>query len=385
MTSEIHLLIIWSEATTALGKIIADVSKFFETIEQVDVTWSEQNFSKNLSRFYGENLPRGSLKEKHCGTGTFRVIIVKDNNPEYQVRETSKGRKLVNCKLFDAKQRYRSWTLGGHKVHATDSIVESKSQLSMLLGYDYESLLSWPFEGRLIEHKKDLVGSSGWGGLKDIFVEANKCCNYVVMRNYETLENEVDALHPDIDVLCDDRALFVRLINGVATTGKSYRVQYYVYIRAKKVFFDVRSIHDNYYDEKWSREILRSRSFRDGFFVPSPQNHFFSLLYHALLHKRELTQEYSDRLNAIFHLRNTDSVTPLIEGEWVGFLAGFMDKHDYKFVEPSDLTVYWNYRLIENVSFQNISQSRKKLDSKRELIQQMKKGLQRVLKRLGII
>jgi len=385
MTHEVHLLIIWSKARYALDRITADVNKYFEVFEHVEVTWSENNFSKNLSRFYGENLPKGSVKERHCGTGAFRLIIVKDKHPKYQVRETSKGRKLVNCNLFDAKQRYRSWTSGGHKVHATDNTVESKSQLSMLLGYDYASLMSSPFEGRFIKHEEDLVGSTGWRELKDIFVEVNKCCNYVVMRNYESLDEEVHALHPDIDVLCDDSELFVRLINGVATTDKSYRAQYYVYIGAKKVFFDVRSVDDNYYDEKWSREILRSKSIYNVFFVPSIQNHFFSLIYHALLHKRGLTQEYSDRLNTMFYLADIDSAPPLIEEEWISLLAEFMDQHGYDFIEPLDLTVYWNYRLIENISVQNISVARKKLHRRRKLAQQVKNKLKRLLRWLGAI
>jgi len=384
MTPEIHLFIIWSNGLHALDQVYADISNSFDVIEQLDVTWSKSKFSENLSRFYGENLPRGSFKEKHCGSDKFRVVIVKDLCPEYQVRKTSKGRRLVNCHVFDAKQLYRLWTLGGHKVHATDNIAESKYQLSMLFGYDYEILMAKPLNSWLSIWKNDLVGSFGWETIESVFLEANKCCNYVVMRNYEKLENEVDALHPDIDVLCDDRGLFVRMINGIPTTNSPYRAQYYVYVGIKKIFFDVRSVNDNYYDARWSRDILRSRSSYNNLYVPSKKNYFFSLIYHALLHKSELTQDYSDRLTNMFYEQYHELASPSTEMEWVSFLVEFMDKQGYLFVEPRDLTVYWNYWLIENLKAPKLSTLREKSEMKKRFKQKLKDKVSSFLRMLPI-
>ena len=382
MKSEIHLFIIWSEGLYALDEINIDISLSFRVVKQVDITWSKDRFSENLSRFYGESLPKNSFKEKHCGSDTFRVIVVKDLNPKYQVRQTSKGNKLVNSNLFDAKQKYRLWTGGGHKIHATDSVQESLFQLPLLLGDDYNSLLSLKVTDDLIEHKHDLIGSSGWQSIEQIFTEVNKCCNYVVMRNYESLEDEIDALHPDIDILCDDRLLFVRMINGIPTTDKVYRAQYYVYVGAKKIFFDVRSVGDNYYDEKWSRDILRSRQLSKGLYIPSVDNYFFSLIYHALLHKTGITQEYTERLSIMFDNYDCNHNLPLVEDDWIDLLVSFMDKHGYIFVEPSDLTVFWNKKLIDKLSVQPISKARRRQEQLKKIKQIVKFNFKRVLKKI---
>ena len=78
---EIHLFIIWSKGIGQKDKILKDISENFTICSIYNTTWSENRFSNNLSRFYGENLPKNSNKEKHCGTDTFCCIIVKDNNP----------------------------------------------------------------------------------------------------------------------------------------------------------------------------------------------------------------------------------------------------------------------------------------------------------------
>jgi hypothetical protein len=138
---EIHLFIIWSKGIHKKKDILDDVESIFTICETYNVTWSKKNFSSNLSRFYGERLQRNSHKERHCGTDTFCCIVVKDENPVYEIRETSKGYQVVNKKLFDAKQLYRKWTGGGHKIHATDNIIESKVQLALLFGRDYKDYL----------------------------------------------------------------------------------------------------------------------------------------------------------------------------------------------------------------------------------------------------
>ena len=76
---DIHLFIIWSEGIDQKDKIVEAISENFTICSIYNTTWSENRFSNNLSRLYGENLPKNSNKEKHCGTDTFYCIIVKDN------------------------------------------------------------------------------------------------------------------------------------------------------------------------------------------------------------------------------------------------------------------------------------------------------------------
>ena len=170
MTNEIHLVIIWSKASDKKEKILNDLSNKFEILNQYLIGWDKADFSDNLSRFYGENLPKNSNKEKHCGIGDFYCVVVKDKNPIYDYRKTSKGDRIVNVNLFDSKQEYRKWSGGGHKIHATDNINESKLQIALLLGSTYSSYLKKETNNKdLLVYNNNLQGSKGWDSFSHLF------------------------------------------------------------------------------------------------------------------------------------------------------------------------------------------------------------------------
>ena len=93
---EIHLFIIWEKARYKQDLILEDLNNKFSIIDVKEITWSKFYFSSNLTRFYGENLPKGSHKENHCGNGSFLAIIVEDLGPRYNERLTTKGLEKVN-------------------------------------------------------------------------------------------------------------------------------------------------------------------------------------------------------------------------------------------------------------------------------------------------
>ena len=105
MKSEIHIVIIWEKGLNKLDSILYDLKNTFQVIDVRRVKWSQDYFSNNLSRFYGQNLPEKSFKEKHCGTGSFIAIIVNQKEPLYEKRKTSRGFCLVNSLLFDKKEK----------------------------------------------------------------------------------------------------------------------------------------------------------------------------------------------------------------------------------------------------------------------------------------
>jgi len=109
---ETHLFIIWENAQLKKEEILEDIRNSFKIIKIYKIKWSEEYFSDNLSRFYGTNLPNESDKEKHCGRGPFTLIVILDENPIYEERQTSKGIKIVNINTFDKKEYYRNLTGG---------------------------------------------------------------------------------------------------------------------------------------------------------------------------------------------------------------------------------------------------------------------------------
>lgn len=260
-SKEIHLFVLWENVSIQKQRIISDIKENFNVKKIVSILWSKEKFAENLSRFYGENLPKKSGKEKHCGTGRFTAIIVEDVNPIYDVRKTSKGFKYVNINIFDKKQEYRVWTGGGHKVHGTDNEYESAFHIAMILGEDYKIYHSFMNDCAEVFYDKDLVGAEGWGSFSDVFNILNITTKYVVLRNFDNIEKQLESEHPDVDLLVSDKRKAVQVLNAKPTNNKKYRVQYEVLIDGKKINFDLREIGDGYYDEFWQNDILKNRVF----------------------------------------------------------------------------------------------------------------------------
>jgi hypothetical protein len=349
---EIHLFILWSKANCERKNILSDIAGKFTVLDIYNISWSENKFSENLSRFYGQNLPKNSKKEQHCGNETFTCVIVRDENPIYEPRQTSKGIRVVNVNLFDSKKLYRSWTGGGHKIHATDDIEETRVQLMLLLKKQYDNYL---VTNEIFVTKKecnqDLIGSNGWESLEEVFDILNKTINYVILRNFETIHDEMDSLHPDIDILTDNQDNAISILNAQKTFSKKYRVQYKVLIDNKYINFDLRFTGDNYYDINWQKDILASRIKQDFYYRPTDINYFYSLLYHALLHKPKLGYDYERRL-----LELNDKCLAVSSRKYFSVLEifneleEFIDTHKYYVSYPNDFSVYWNYQLYSNIN-----------------------------------
>ena len=147
---------------------MSDLAREFQILDVLEISWSQREFSRNLTRFYGEALPPGSDKEQHCGNGPFLVVVVRDLDPRYQLR--GRGRpQVVDLSTLEAKERYRHWTGGGHRVHATLEPVEFAHDLFLLSGRlpsQYDETESW--SGVVEAVQADLVGADRWSSLDSL-------------------------------------------------------------------------------------------------------------------------------------------------------------------------------------------------------------------------
>ena len=71
-----------------------------------------------LSQFYGVNFKADDPR----GTVPFLMYRLRDPNPTYEPRRTTKGVRRVNTKLFDLKQQLRGTGAASALIHATDNI-----------------------------------------------------------------------------------------------------------------------------------------------------------------------------------------------------------------------------------------------------------------------
>ena len=332
---EYGLFIIWSNARKEEKRIINDINKRFEIMNIFEIEWDKDIFSKNLTRFYGVNLPKNSDKESHCGNDKFLLIIVKDNSPIYSYRKTSKGKKYLNVNLFDSKTMYRSWT-GRHMVHGTNDKEEFSHDLMLLLGKNLDDYLKEYEHNDKIQYiKNNIVGERCWSSLEQVFYVLNSTIPYVVLRNFDKLPEIYEiGIHSDIDILCDNRDNISKILNALPEKKSKKRSRYMVKINDNIVYMDFRYIGDNYYDEKWEKEILKSRVKNKCFYIPSHDNYCYSLLYHVLVQKNFIAEDYMDSFKKLF---KTDDINILKEK-----LAKFIKENNYEYLDPIDFSVYFN-------------------------------------------
>jgi len=277
-------------------------------------------------------------KAKYCGIGSFYLIVFKDTKPEYKERSTSSGNREVNINIFDLKQEFRTLTGGGHKIHATDSQKETNKDLCLLLGKNIQDYLashgsSW--DNTVVNIHRNVPGVGGYDSLKSFLYVLNSSVEYVVLRNYEDYPEKYSSReHGDIDLLVSNLKLIKYLTGARKVFNRKNRVHHKIRIQGNDVFFDFRYVGDSYYDKNWEQQILESRILKDGlFYIPDETNHYYSLLYHAILHKPFLTQSYQAKL-ANGSKKSDDQLFQELDK--------FMRKYLYKYVIPKDLSVYFN-------------------------------------------
>lgn len=338
MNPELHLFIIWSNARYKEEDILFDMASRFKILGVHSVTWDKEHFASNLTRFYGENLPPNSNKEKLCGNGPFTLVVVMDEQPLYRTRMTSKGPKEVNVDLFDSKEMYRIWTGGGHMIHGTNSDAEVRHDLILLTGYSKEDYIRMAEarRERLTQPFSDMPGENGWKDMSQVLYVLNETTNYVILRNFSGLFSDYNkSVHGDVDILTPNRYLTRLALNAKQVHKSKRRVQHIVRIGNGGSYFDIRYVGDNYYCKAWEKDILENRYLtKDGYYRTNDENFAFSLLYHALIHKKKIAEDYREIFSELFPGQDDEMLKKN--------LLEYLKKHNYPMNEPYDYSVYFN-------------------------------------------
>jgi len=370
--SEIHLFIIWEKAQIEREHILSDLFDKFNVKMIKNIKWRDENFSKNLTRFYGFKLPPNSNKEKHCGKGFFTLVVVEDILPFYGMKKTSSGIEKLNINIFDKKTLYRSWTGGGHKIHATNNILESKQDLMLLTGLTLEEAKLYPnleIQSSLSTDvfKEDLIGTNGYKNFEELLKLMNQTCNYVILRNFEKYPEEYyNPIHNDIDLLVENLEHVRKMTNSKPSLKQKYRVRDEIVIDNKVVYFDLRHIGDDYYSEEFQKKILSNKIFyKDLMYIPSNEDYFYSLIYHALIHKKEIKDDYWKRINDFRGVLKSD------KEELSKLLNKYMKKNEYLFTEPKDLSVYYNLEFTPHNNYSKIRMAFNYYNSFKQLVKRI--------------
>lgn len=337
---------LWENARYKEKKILDDLKINFKILNAYSIKWKNEEFNKNLSRFYGENLPINCHKHLHVGDGAMSLYIVEDSTPVYKTRKTSNNKEEVNINIFDKKQLYREWTGGGHKIHSSNNIKESKADILLLTGKFYEEINNKHWDGEY-EECTELTGNKHWDTINQIFEILNARINYVVLRNFECLPNNYYCKkHGDIDLLVEELNETVHLLNAEKVFSEEYRVHYKIKIGKEDVLFDFRYIGDKYYCSEWGSKILKKYDIYNCVKVPNEENYIYSLLYHALIHKPSISDDYKDKMYKYFKTYNTD--------ELIEKLNSYLTKNKYYITDPIDQSVFYNYKYAQEINIKRV-------------------------------
>lgn len=184
-----------------------------------------------------------------------------------------------------------------------------------------------------------------WVSIKSFFCDLNNACEYVVLRNWESLDYEIPYMHghDDIDILCSNISDFIQFSGARRIHKMKSRDNYLVDISNSCVRFDVRHIGDGYYDAQWQSDILKNR-YKDGYYYRVNDEMFPMILcYHSLIQKKHLSGEYYNLLCEILHVKSDDGTV------FINKLKQYLDAHKYQVTIPNDPGVYFNKHVAKKI------------------------------------
>jgi hypothetical protein len=352
---DLHMFVLWERAREQWPAIVQDIARHFTVLDMRHITWPTAQVDDNFLRLYGAPPQRGvgaHFKRKEIvGAGTFAVVTVEDPAPRYIYDRTfSKKVELVNRAVVEAKARYRQWTGGGFRIHSSNSLGEFFRDMTLLVGAEELGRLLArvePYTGEPATAATSLAGADGWPNLRALFEHLVRAVDCMVLRNFEQLPASLPDGDADIDALCRSPSDVAAIANATVRVDANGKFACETLVGGAPLQMDLRFVGDGYYDAAWQRDMLARSQLQQGcVLVPAPQDHFFSLLYHAKLHKRAVKPTYGPRLAAL--ARHTLGL-PAYEGTDLtqddvaaGLLAGYLAASHYRLSLPLDVWVDFN-------------------------------------------
>ena len=353
MNTELHLFIIWKNARHMTENILEDLKKKFELLEVYEVNWSTEFFSSNMSRFYGVKLPPGKehSKANQEEFGPFLLCIIKDKNPKYNFVDNNGEKIWVNVNMYDAKQTYRSWTGGGHNIHCSNTVEESEHDFVLLLGKNLKDIgvtLPQLWNGKIKKLDSDLIGVKGWESTFQLFYVLNATVNYLVLRSFENIsELNKSVATSDIDILTNQVKEIQFITNGKKILEENNQEFHSVVIANNDVLLHV---GEQFYDPKWASNMLDHKVLSHyGFYTPADEDHFYSLLYRALVQKPTIPEDYVGRLVTLSSKLKIDSCNNesfSTCAQAVEILDKYMQKMEYNYTSINYPSFY-NSKIVD--------------------------------------
>jgi len=346
------LFVMWKNSRRQEERILDDLKGLFEILSIQEVHWTPSLFERNYERFYSDLDLRGVYHVFNKGAGPFLAIRVIDRSPVHEMRETSRGPRMVNGRFLDAKLRYRDW-LGGIGVHCGETAYETIRDLRMLLGVDACETPDADLRrnGTPAVLHRDVTGARGWESEREAIAALNVGVKYVVIGSPPSPDGTplTGGARP-AQILTDDyHALFTVLnarpvLGFPPPVGGSFRIS----VAGRSFVVGLRVVGDGYIDPEWAKQCLAGRTLStDGVYRPGGADAFATYCYRALALSPGLTGDDKTQLAALARELGLAGWSPaeLDDPRIVRErLDGMMRTRGFSFVRPGDPTVYVNVR-----------------------------------------
>lgn len=185
----------------------------------------------------------------------------------------------------------------------------------------------------------------------DFFDFLNKNCCYLVLRNWDNLLDDsiYGKGHEDIDILCDSLESFIKLTKANRVHKENKRDNYIVTFGNSVIRIDARWVGDGYYPIEMEKRLLADRRVnKQNIFIPNEEGYYYSLLYHALVQKRELSDEYSFKLNDVRKKILNTSINGCYD-DFLNDLGAYLRANGLAVEYPRDPGVVINEKVIKSL------------------------------------
>lgn len=344
---------LWKSAWPFKEQIRNYLALHFDIVLDTEIEWSDENFHENAIRLYEEPLfylkDKSEFESDHAnkiGANRFRFFIVRDHNPFYTYAQSvSKKIELSNLNIVNAKYLFREWVFKAtgekYSVHSTNSISEFFFQAPLIVGMDtFNEILAGkrPVLSRI---RKDLEGANGWNSWAEMFGMLNITSKYLVLRNFKGMP--LQNMDDDLDILTDNYQKAASALGVIQDQKKPYKG--YVRVQSQKVPIDIRYVGDNYYNTSWEKDMLSTRIYNNGVFIPRNDHYFFSLLVHCRIQKLEVKEKYITELTRLaWALKLTWFTNSVFTDSKITaeIINGFFEANGYHYEDPVDTHVEIN-------------------------------------------
>ena len=138
--SSYHVFVLWRKARPSRERILADLAHEFSVVERMDVRWPWWRTPALLRAFYSDRRWfRWIRKALTCGAWSFEAVLVRDETPDVATGREGGYSPGENRRIRDVKEKYRKWTGGRWRVHASAEPRETAYQYRFLTGRDLEA------------------------------------------------------------------------------------------------------------------------------------------------------------------------------------------------------------------------------------------------------